>query len=413
MLRSCTFVLVAFAAQKVQREVPANVRNASDFHCEETQSPESTKGKPGIRVVELLSAWKAILSGSTPMLSIEITRECPLRCPGCYAYGDTHLGNEVTLRGLHDYRGDELVNGILALVRQHRPVHLSLVGGEPLVRHRELSRLLPVLSEMGVVTMIVTSAVIPIPKEWTRLPRIKVAVSVDGLPEHHDVRRAPATYQRILKNIAGTQVNIHWTITAPMLRRSGYLEEYLAFWSARPEVARIWVSLYSPQQNENTPEMLSAAERRAVAEELLALQPRYLKFLMNRGMTEAMQSPPAEPGDCLFAKMSTNYSADLETRVEPCIFGGTPDCSQCGCAISTGLHWLKTVRVARWVSIESLVKGSVGIGSKMARLYRRNGVHPRWHNRKVPDRELVQIAYPQSRTVAHESMKHESVDDVA
>ena len=32
------------------------------------------------------------------MLSIEITRECPLHCPGCYAYGDTHLGGSVTLR---------------------------------------------------------------------------------------------------------------------------------------------------------------------------------------------------------------------------------------------------------------------------------------------------------------------------
>jgi len=38
------------------------------------------------------------------MLSIEITRECPLSCPGCYAYGETHLGGEVTLRDLHDLR---------------------------------------------------------------------------------------------------------------------------------------------------------------------------------------------------------------------------------------------------------------------------------------------------------------------
>src|SRR5262245_35960867 len=113
------------------------------------------KGKPGMRVTELLTAWKSILTGSTPMLSIEITRECPLSCPGCYAYGESHLGGPVTLRGLSDYRGDELVDGVMRLVRQHRPVHLSLVGGEPLIRHRELTRLLPMLSDMGIHIMVV------------------------------------------------------------------------------------------------------------------------------------------------------------------------------------------------------------------------------------------------------------------
>ena len=43
------------------------------------------------------------------MMSIEVTRECPLHCPGCYAYGENHLGGEVNLRSLSDYGGDELV----------------------------------------------------------------------------------------------------------------------------------------------------------------------------------------------------------------------------------------------------------------------------------------------------------------
>ena len=37
-------------------------------------------------------AWRKILKGEQPSLSIEITRECPLRCPGCYAYEPQHLG---------------------------------------------------------------------------------------------------------------------------------------------------------------------------------------------------------------------------------------------------------------------------------------------------------------------------------
>jgi hypothetical protein len=235
--------------------------------------------------------------------------------------------------------------------------------------------------------MVVTSAVIPIPKEWTTIPRIRVTVSVDGLPEHHDVRRMPATYDRILRNIAGCRVNFHWTITASMLRRSGYLEEYLAFWNARAEVVRIWVSLYTPQQNEHSAEMLSMLERRAVADELRTLQPRYPKLLMNSGIASAIQSPPATPRECMFSRMSTNYSADLQTRVEPCIFGGAPDCSQCGCAISSGLHWLKTVRVAHLVKIETLVNGSVELGSVLGKLRSEYRAHPRWSVRPTSERE--------------------------
>ena len=141
---------------------------------------------------DIISGWGKILRGKMPLLSIEITSECPLSCPGCYAYGDRHLGGGVTLTQLSDSRGETLVQGILRLVDQHDPMQLSLVGGEPMMRHRELSRLLPILSARGIYTMVVTSGVIPIPAEWTSLPRVTIAISVDGLPEHHDVRRKPA-----------------------------------------------------------------------------------------------------------------------------------------------------------------------------------------------------------------------------
>lgn len=346
----------------------------------------ASKGKPGLRVLELLAAWKSILTGSTPMISIEITRECPLSCPGCYAYGGDHLGGGLSLRGLSDYRGDALVQGILRLVRYHRPLHLSLVGGEPLVRHRELSRLLPELSKMQIQTMVVTSAVIPIPHEWMALPGVRVAVSVDGLPEHHDVRRKPATYERILKNIAGCKVNVHGTITRPMLERAGYIEEYISYWSLRPEVERIWVSLYSPQKGELSPEMLSPVERQRAAAELLKARERHPKLLMNRGIAEAICNPPADPGACMFARMSTNYSADLSTRVEPCIFGGNPDCSQCGCVISSGLHWLKTLGFGG-IKVEQVALRSAEIGARVGRLRKDYRDHPRWSKGS----ELVQI----------------------
>jgi len=59
-------------------------------------------------------------------------------CPGCYAYGDDHLGGEITLREVRDFKGQELIDGVLNIVEQRRPLHLSIVGGEPLVRYKEL-----------------------------------------------------------------------------------------------------------------------------------------------------------------------------------------------------------------------------------------------------------------------------------
>ncbi len=94
----------------------------------------------------MITAWGRILRGYRPSLSIEITRECPLRCPGCYAYGDDHLGGDVTLRQVNDFKGQELIDRVLKIVDEERPVHLSLIGGEPLVRFRELNALLPQLA---------------------------------------------------------------------------------------------------------------------------------------------------------------------------------------------------------------------------------------------------------------------------
>jgi len=315
-----------------------------------------------------VQSWSKILRGHTPILSIEITRECPLRCPGCYAYGADHLGGDVTLRELSDKRGDALVNGVLSLVDQHKPLQVTLVGGEPMVRHRELSAILPALAERGIFAMVVTSGIIPIPTDWMSLPNLIVAVSVDGLPEHHDVRRAPATYERILQNIQGRHINVHWTITAQMLTRDDYPEEYVRFWSGREEVRSIWVSLYSPQLGEESAEILNPQQRQQVANELSRLHGIYPKLLTPDGYTKALLHPPASPQDCTFSRMSKNYSADLATRVEPCVFGGNPDCSQCGCSVSAAAHWVSEYTLAGPFKAKHLLRPSMAIGNMFASL---------------------------------------------
>ena len=115
-----------------------------------------------MKTSEVISAWRKILRGERPSLSIEITRECPLQCPGCYAYDDAHLGGGSTLRSLADRKGQELIDGVLALVDRIRPLHLSIVGGDPLVRYRELETMVPLLLNRGIHVQVVTSAFRPL-----------------------------------------------------------------------------------------------------------------------------------------------------------------------------------------------------------------------------------------------------------
>ena len=231
----------------------------------------------------ILTAWGRILLGKAPSLSIEITRECPLQCPGCYAYGDDHLHGDTTLRQLRDFKGQELVERVLALVDQHRPLHVSIVGGEPLVRYRELGDILPALAARDIYVQLVTSAVREIPREWRALPKLTIVVSIDGLQPEHDARRAPATYSRILRHIEGHEITVHCTVTRQQAVRPGYLEEFVRFWSDRHETEQIWMSLYTPQVGEVSEERLLPIDRTRVVSDLMALRLRYPKVTDQRG----------------------------------------------------------------------------------------------------------------------------------
>jgi len=317
-----------------------------------------------MEAAHVVKAWGRILSGYQPNLSIEITRECPLRCPGCYAYGDQHLGGGVVLRELADFKGQELIDGILDVVKRLRPIHVSLVGGEPLVRFRELDVLLPILTgEMGIHTQVVTSAVRPIPPAWAGMEKLQVCVSIDGLRPEHDARRAPATYDRIIKHIAGQQITIHTTVTRQQTR-PGYLAEFTEFWSASPDVRKIWFSLYTPQRGETSDERLRPEDRASVVKDLLALRARYPKLSdLRESVLKGYLAPPQTPEDCLFAKTTACLSSDLKHAITPCQYGGDPDCTQCGCLASVGLDALGRHKVAGLIPIKHLFTGSLAIGN--------------------------------------------------
>lgn len=315
--------------------------------------------------------WGRILQGHRPFLSIEITRECPLRCPGCYAYEPEHLNHHGPLIAVSDYVGQQLVDKVLALVERHAPVHLSIVGGEPLVRFRELDRLLPRLSEMGVEVQVVTSAVREIPRAWNRIKGLHLVVSIDGLRAEHDVRRAPATYDRILKSISGHSITVHCTVTSQMAQRPDGFKEFLSFWSERVEVNKIWFSLFTPQKEAQGKEILSLNERKQVLRELAGLRAQFAKLHLPDVVIDGYLHPPRSPAECLFAKATLNLTADLQSRISPCQFGGTPDCSQCGCIASAGLKAVGDYRLMGFVPLRSIINVSEQIGKGANRAFGR------------------------------------------
>jgi hypothetical protein len=160
---------------------------------------------------------------------------------------------------------------------------------------------------------------------------------------------------------------VHCTVTRQQINRPGYIEEFLAFWSAKSEVRKIWMSLYTPQVGEISAERLTADDRQRVVADLMELRRRFPKLEAPEGMLKVYQNPPRDPSDCVFARTTTSVSADLTTRIEPCQFGGTPDCHNCGCVASAGLGAVARHKLWGVVPVGAIFTGSVAVGEHFRR----------------------------------------------
>jgi MoaA/NifB/PqqE/SkfB family radical SAM enzyme len=245
---------------------------------------------------------------------------------------------------------------------------VSIVGGEPLVRFRELNEILPRLASRGIYTQLVTSAVRPVPQEWIGLRRLQIVVSIDGLQPEHDARRTPATYDRILKHIRGHGITVHCTVTRQQSRRDGYLDEFVEFWSGNPDTQQIWISLYTPQLGEESAERLAPDDRERVIAALMHLRGRYPKLRMPEGLIKVYADPPQSPDECTFAQTTTCVSADFTRQIAPCQFGGSPDCSNCGCIASAGLGAVARHRLPGGLRVGAIFERSLTIGRAVRRV---------------------------------------------
>jgi hypothetical protein len=155
---------------------------------------------------------------------------------------------------------------------------------------------------------------------------------------------------------------VHCTVTRQQVQRDGYLEEFVRFWSDNPNVRQIWVSLFTPQVGEVAEEILLPADRERVVAALMTLRRTYKKLAMPEGLIKQYVAPPADPDNCVFAQTTHCISADFEHRITPCQFGGTPDCSQCGCIASAALAAVSAHRLPGGIRVGAIFETSLKIG---------------------------------------------------
>jgi hypothetical protein len=147
-----------------------------------------------------------------------------------------------------------------------------------------------------------------------------------------------------------------------MMKRSGYLKEFLEFWSLQREVRKVWFSLFTPQVGAQLPEMLSAPERSQAIADMLELRRVFPKLDMPDAMIRQFASPPRSPQDCVFALTTQTISADLKTKITPCQFGGNPDCGSCGCVASMGLAAIAAHKLRGILPVGIIFRASIRIG---------------------------------------------------
>jgi hypothetical protein len=150
------------------------------------------------------------------------------------------------------------------------------------------------------------------------------------------------------------------------MKRPGYLKEFLEFWTPRPEIQKVWFSLFTPQVGDRLPEMLEPEERSRAITEMMALKKQFPKLDMHEDLLRQFAKPPHSPKDCVFALTTETLSADLKTRITPCQFGGNPDCSSCGCMASMGLAAIAAHKLGGVIPVGALFRASIKIGQARA-----------------------------------------------
>jgi len=80
------------------------------------------------------------------------------------------------------------------------------------------------------------------------------------------------------------------------MKQPGYLRKFLQYWTSKPEIRKVWFSLFTPQVGDPLPEALQRDERQQAIADMLALRKEFPKLDMPEGMILQFASLQTVPG---------------------------------------------------------------------------------------------------------------------
>src|SRR3989344_1357841 len=269
-------------------------------------------------------------------LSVEITQVCPMECPDCYV--------PVIKSGPHGLPIEGWVKIISDAVKAGA-VHLTIVGGEPGARRKELHHVVGITP----ITWIITTFFYEMGtfvKNGRQSP-VTYVVSIDGPDEMHNrLRGVPGLADRARRQIllgrekasALGHVFAVFSHTVLMSANAGEMERLIWQLDGFPGIDGMVFSTATPPIGESLPEWAPTDAQRADFVELL-LKLRQMGARIN--MSEAQigtlhpdHTATYSPAMCAIANRVISYDFHGKPKGQ-CIFGPEADCSHCGCVVNS------------------------------------------------------------------------------
>jgi MoaA/NifB/PqqE/SkfB family radical SAM enzyme len=294
--------------------------------------------------------------------SIDVTKECNLRCAHCYFYEGTE-GEAPAYAGKEDLTDDQWIARLEELKSTKSMLEFPFfqctwVGGEPLVRKGLIEK----ARKYFRYNTIVTNGTIPLPS-W---PDVHWYISCDGDEETHErIRRKKGIYKRAMKHVA-ERPELTVTIAYCITKENAHcIERAVKDWAAAG-AARITFDFFTPVADmcdDNDGLFLPLHDRDAVLDKLMALKDIYGDFfVIPKRVFRLMKSDVSKrvTDNCMFESHGFALGADGIAK-EKCMMGPEADCDRCGCVVPFYMASLTDRRL-----VMDDVRGELAIAAKRA-----------------------------------------------
>ncbi len=305
--------------------------------------------------------------------SIEITDRCNAGCNYCYVYPSEwnqsqRMAGYLQLSTPEHRQKEQQVFETLARLHRQGIVHVTLIGGEPLLASKIIYR----AAELFPVVWVVTNGAA---KHPVNLPRsVVISVSIDGPPEFHNQIRDPSGFfakheygnltgmsAAIARNINQSERGafVHITLTKQSLPRFPETVDWLV--TDLNKLRGIMVS-GAATTGSDRPNTLSSDDKQLIKQMIEDAAERYgwQLFPFNQPQVNAYLFNPeyaiTDPAQCTVARRVDSIGFDGNS-VGKCVLRDQTDCATCACNL-TGL--MRAVSAQDQPSIAGLWRSCFG-----------------------------------------------------